>query len=183
MTTHHIPLSAIRTRSGRFVDLCDPTPSSICILDVAHALSNICRFTGHTSQFYSVAEHAYHASYLVPREHAFEALMHDATEAYLGDVSSPLKALLPEYRLLEDRMQVAVSERFKLPDVMSPAVKVADREMLLVEQRWAMGSHETWAQLKDVPMRAVKLNFWSPMQAMVEFLKRATDVAPLEAEV
>jgi hypothetical protein len=82
----------IETYTGRIVDPLGLRAEDVYIEDVAHALSNLCRFTGHTSAFYSVAEHSVHVSLMVPREHALMGLLHDAAEAYLGDVSSPLKA-------------------------------------------------------------------------------------------
>lgn len=82
------------TFSGRSVSLYDPTPEMICIEDIAHALSHVCRFGGHTREFYSVAQHSCLVSYLAPAEWRLAALMHDATEAYLGDVIRPLKNIL-----------------------------------------------------------------------------------------
>src|SRR6267378_1608096 len=68
-----------------------PTPEMVCIEDIAHALSQTCRWTGHTKFHYSVAQHSIYCSFLVPAEHALAALLHDASEAYLGDMNRPLK--------------------------------------------------------------------------------------------
>lgn len=114
-------MSKIETYSGLYIDLKNPQKAQISLEDVAHALSNIGRFTGHCQRFYSVAEHALlTAEYLLEngfsKRIALQALHHDSSEAYLGDVSRPLKALLePEYKILENRMTEAIFEAFDIP--------------------------------------------------------------------
>ncbi len=127
----------ILTRSGQIFNLLDPKSENVVIEDIAHALSNVCRFTGHTSRFYSVAEHSLYTSYLVPSKFALETLLHDASEAYLGDVSSPLKALLPEYRKLESEVEAVIRFCFNLDDseACHLAIKEADRRMFKTEKR------------------------------------------------
>lgn len=83
--------------SGNRFDLLDPEASEFDIFDIAHGLANVCRYAGQCRSFYSVAEHSILVSEIVP-SFAFEALMHDAAEAFIGDITRPLKALLPEYR-------------------------------------------------------------------------------------
>lgn len=90
--------------SGEYFDLAEPEACAFQVSDIAHALGNICRFTGHTQRFYSVAEHSVICSHMVPPEDAMAALMHDAAEAFIGDVSSPLKSLLPDYKAVEQRV-------------------------------------------------------------------------------
>lgn len=166
----------ILTVTGSYFDFADPEGSPFGILDIAHALSHLCRFTGHVRRFYSVAEHSVHCSHLVPAEDALAALLHDAPEAFLGDVSRPLKSLLPGYRELEARIEPVVLARFGLPPVLPPSVKVADRDMLLLEQRQAMGNFDNWPELGDeVP--DVVLGFWEPEVAMARFLARYRELA------
>jgi hypothetical protein len=97
------------------VSLTDPTPDQIDIRDIAHALSMCNRFAGMTRRPYSVAQHSLICSYLVPPEFALHALLHDAQEAYLGDWTSPVKALLGEAaRALEGRFERVIAEAFGL---------------------------------------------------------------------
>ncbi|WP_077791660.1 YfbR-like 5'-deoxynucleotidase [Escherichia coli] len=91
-------MSFIKTFSGKHFYYDKINKDDIVINDIAVSLSNICRFAGHLSHFYSVAQHAVLCSQLVPQEFAFEALMHDATEAYCQDIPAPLKRLLPDYK-------------------------------------------------------------------------------------
>ena len=89
-------MSWITTQSGKHFDFNNLSAADICIEDISCALSNLCRFTGHVQDFYSVAQHSVHVSYLVPPEFALEALLHDAAEAYCNDISAPRKRLLPD---------------------------------------------------------------------------------------
>ena len=76
--------ATIQTSSGRYIDLLAPSSGDIAIEDIAHALSHIARFNGHTSEFYSVAQHCVLCSRVNPGVMSFEKLLHDAAEAYIG---------------------------------------------------------------------------------------------------
>ena len=154
----------ILTASGLQFNLLEPDPNLIEIEDIAHALSHLCRFTGHTRKFYSVAEHSLHVACLVPPELQLEALLHDAAEAYIGDVSSPLKAQLHEYRNIEFALDQAIRKRFGLPPKQSPAVKHADLVMLSTELRDLMpGESHHWAILQGIEPRWQRIN--KPLQS------------------
>ncbi|MGI5432793.1 HD family hydrolase [Escherichia coli] len=102
-------MSFIKTFSGKHFYYDKINKDDIVINDIAVSLSNICRFAGHLSHFYSVAQHAVLCSQLVPQEFAFEALMHDATEAYCQDIPAPLKRLLPDYKRMEEKIDAVLA--------------------------------------------------------------------------
>lgn len=108
--------SCITTASGKFFDILKPEEYEFDIEEIATSLSNICRYTGHVNRFYSVAEHSVLVSRLVPDRLRLAALLHDASEAYVGDVSSPLKKLLPEYKQIEVNVQKALAKSFGLEE-------------------------------------------------------------------
>src|ERR1035437_9925269 len=136
------PDGSITTYSGiRFWPL-QPNPADIRIEDIAHALSNQCRFGGHAREFYSVAEHSVRVSQLCLPEDALSGLLHDASETYLVDLPRPLK-LLPEfapYREAERRLQRAVAVRFELAPEQPATVTAADDTMLWIEAHSLLGS-------------------------------------------
>lgn len=128
--------SWIQTYTGKAIRPLDLDPTDIDPRDIAHSLANMCRFLGHCSVFYSVAEHSYRMSNLIEPRFAPHALLHDAAEAYLADVSRPIKHLLPQYMEAERRIMDAVSERFGLDWTLEAreAVRVADVRMLAAER-------------------------------------------------
>ena len=103
-------MSCILTFSGNEIDPCDPKPDQIFIKDIAHALSLMCRAGGHFPQFYSVAQHCIacvkeaRARELGKREQ-LSCLLHDASEAYIADITRPVKAQLPDYLVYENKLQ------------------------------------------------------------------------------
>lgn len=161
------------------------------IEEMAHALSMQCRFTGHVSKFYSVAEHCVMASRLVQLYPTvfklpatpYEALMHDAHEAYVSDIASPWKALIPDYRKMEGDLELKMRRTFGLSDKISEGAKLADWAMLFVEARvllapgvsddWLVPSidfRETVAEATGNP--TVAPQNWTPTQARDKFLER-----------
>lgn len=129
------PSTSIRTYTGEIFDVLHPNPEQIHIEDIAHALSQLCRFGGHTHHFYSVAQHSVIMSglELVPEPLRLTALLHDASEAYLVDVPSPIKHLLPKYIEIEKDMQLCIARRFNLDYPWSDIVDQADLLMLKKE--------------------------------------------------
>lgn len=102
----------IETRSGKRVSIENPQPDQFDIKDIAYALSNTCRFNGHSAGFYSVAEHSVAVALRLPTNLRLAGLLHDATEAYLGDIPSPIKQFLPDYKVIEARFESAIAEKF-----------------------------------------------------------------------
>ncbi len=116
----------IATYSGKQFWPLDPSPQDISIQDIAHALSIISRFTGHCLRPYSVAQHSVLVAHAVPREIALEGLMHDSAEAYLSDVSRPLKKYLPEYQRIETTVEKVIANKFGLDYPWHSEIKKAD---------------------------------------------------------
>lgn len=133
MTENLYHPDSIRTFTGKYVNPLNPDPDTICIEDIAHALSQICRFGGHLPYFYSVADHSLAVSYCLPDEHALAGLLHDASEAYLCDIPSPVKRMIPGYAEAEDRLMKVIAAKFGFPWPVPEMVKVMDRERLETE--------------------------------------------------
>jgi hypothetical protein len=129
-----IPFGSMITTSGKIINLFDPDPASIDIEDIASSLSKLCRWGGNLSDYYSVAQHSCLVAWLAPTPLRLSALMHDAPEAYAGDVIRPIKSLLAKaYFDIEDRLKDAVCTRFNLHVDLLEAVKEYDDEALSIE--------------------------------------------------
>jgi len=169
----------ILTFSGAYVSFVNPRPEDIRIIDLAHGLSNECRYSGQCRKFYPVAQHCVIASYIVPNTLAKEALFHDATEAYLKDLPTWLKKLLPGYKLIEEAFDVTIRQKFGLP--MDPKtraenkklIKEADYKLLATEKRDLMPQdNEDWIYLRGVSPMPFTIEPWTPEVAKQKFLER-----------
>lgn len=134
------PAPYIETSTGTKFYFLKPTEESIHIEDIAHALSNKCRFAGHTSNFYSVAEHSYIVSLLVPEPWELAALLHDSAETYLEDIPSPIKPYFKEYKKFETRIMKVIASKFKFEYPSDLCIKEADRIQLKTEGKYLMPS-------------------------------------------
>jgi 5'-deoxynucleotidase YfbR-like HD superfamily hydrolase len=168
---------------GRYWPL-DPRPTDVCLEDIAHHLSMLCRFVGACTRFYSVAEHSVHVSRLMPPRLALRGLLHDAAEAYCNDIARPVKRDLVGYAEIEGLNEAVIFERFGLPGVGPEdqrALKAADNAMLVAEQHWVMAPCDHRWQPQEVPEHLlVRANDhlrraapgWGHGRAEWEFLQR-----------
>lgn len=164
----------IQTYTGSFT-FDDDSISCIHLNDIARSLSHICRFTGHCESFYSVAQHSVHCSEIVPPEFALEALMHDAAEAYIGDISRPLKELFKRETgclvRVEANIMRRIARKFDLDmDRAHVAVKRADNVMLATEKRDLFSTELPWkGMLSPLPWH---IEPWTSDEAFVAFMER-----------
>jgi len=178
----------LQTVSGRWVNPFDPDPEQLDPGDIARALANQCRFGGHSRAFYAVAQHSVIVSRLVEErggdaEDVFAALMHDASEAYLGDMPHPLKHRSPlgaAFKEAEQHLEDAIRARFGIrADV--PEIKRADRALLATERRAFSAESWHWPELEGVEPLDLELEAWSPDRAAEEFAARFAELAARRA--
>jgi hypothetical protein len=178
----------IETYTGRMVTPLQPDPGTLSITDIAYALANKCRYSGHTAMFYSVAEHsvlmALFALNRGDRNCARWALLHDAVEAYIPDVPRPLKPGLAGWAELEERVEDAVIEHFgfgtaipRLTDETRALVKSLDTRILLREAKVLLLSGGLNWRIEGDPL-PVTIHGWRPAQARAEFLSLFDDLLP-----
>ena len=127
---------------GKEIDPFNPDPAQITLVDIAHALSNTCRWGGHVMRFYSVAEHSIFVQNMVQsREDKIAAMFHDASEAYISDIISPVKHRLEQYAEIENRLMIAIAQKIGFLYPLSDAVKQADEYALRWEYHNIVISH------------------------------------------
>lgn len=144
----------IETWTGVLIDITNPFPSDINIKDIAHSLSMQCRFIGHVDRFYSVAEHSVNVAAMVSPKNRLAALLHDAVEAYLSDIASPIKRLLPDYYVYEHKLQEVIANTYMYEYPFDPEIKQADNAALLWEAEHLMRSKgNSWAHLYSTPLK------------------------------
>lgn len=182
------------TNAGNKFSYVDMDPNSIDILDIAHALSQLCRYNGHISEFYSVAQHSVIVSRAAANIYLYRAqegkleyipqerlmiqmwgLLHDATEAYMGDMVRPLKEMMPQYKEMEDRLDDIIMNKFvgsPIPDRWHELIKEADNRTLVTESRQLVPVvHKDWS-LPWEPLDDGYLELcWTPGTARAVFLR------------
>lgn len=131
----------ITTFTGRVLDLMNPQEDAINIVDIAHHLSQVCRWAGATNQFYSVAQHSVFVSFIVPEYLQQWALMHDAAEAYIGDITRPLKNLIPAVRPIEARIMRVIANKYQLAWPEPPQLCEYDDQAIRFEAETVMRQH------------------------------------------
>lgn len=177
--------SCIETFMGEIFNPLRPKQELIHLVDVAHALSNQCRFSGHSQWHYSVAQHSYLVSKLLERWDAepliqMHGLFHDGSETYLVDLATPLKKhrfFGRSYRAVEGPLQRAVCRRFGLRTSMPSIVGAADAVLLATEVRDLMHKDRPyWKKLAEKPDPKIKIEKWSQDKAKRRFLQRYVEL-------
>lgn len=161
MSKENLYSDAIRTYSGKYLDVFNPDPEMICIEDIAHSLAHQCRFGGHLPQFYSVAQHSYFVSKMVDKEYELIGLMHDASEAYLLDIPRPIKKKLPCYKAIENSLMEVIAKKFGFQYPFPMEIKEADETRLFFEWEFYMLKNDT----------EVLGPAWKPLEAKDSFLE------------
>lgn len=171
------------THGGRQFYPFAPRAQDVAITDIAHALSNICRYTGHVAQFYSVAQHCVYVSTLVHPAIALEGLLHDASEAYLSDLARPVKPFVPQYKEFEERIEEQIAIRFGLRWPWPEDVKRADNEILRFEihslmpptlqARWPleMYQYRTFVPIEPLPPHEARQLFMQRYYRLIRLRK------------
>jgi len=182
--------NTIRLRSGRYFDLADPKPDQFTLADIAGALSKICRFGGQVGKFYSVAQHSVLCADQamldgLPLSVRRAALMHDAAEAFTGDIVKPLKVMLPEFAEIERRVEYVVNLKYGL--LTGPydwdRVKEIDRAMLMAERRMLFSADQVeWTGERDVRRIELAAECYPPEAAERAFLKAAAALSIWDPE-
>lgn len=160
------------TYSGLPFWVMDPQPEDIRLRDIAHSLSMQCRFNGHTVEFYSVAQHSVILSHVIDPQYALEALLHDAAEAYIGDLIRPVKQHCPDWCAIDTKLDRAIRAKFGLPLEMSAEVKRLDLVMAVTEKHQLLVPSPTvdWGVVPD-PIDIEIVPMW-PAEAKKAFLDR-----------
>jgi hypothetical protein len=168
------------TYTGKYINVMNLQPEDIDIEDIAHALSMQCRYNGHVREFYSVAEHCFRLSLVVPDELAKVALMHDASEAYCGDLVLPIKRVLPQFGDIEDPIHLAIFERFGLNLGDLDHIAYHDRAISIDEMGQLMESVDPFL-LTHYSALNIDINPMTPSDAKHAFLSRFYELFPNEA--
>lgn len=167
----------IITYSGKVIDPFNIKSDDICIEDIAHGLSLLCRYSGQCNKFYSVAEHCIiMATYPGFRKyHPLALLLHDAVEAYIGDIIRPIKQKLPVYKQFENNFMFAVAYKFSLMPSVFATVKESDNIMLATEAFWMMPDKifivkKKYGISKSMVDISIPFYYFNPPEAEEQFL-------------
>lgn len=168
----------IQTFTGKQFWPLDPKPEDIDIVDIAHALSNQCRFAGHCKKFYSVAEHCVRVSWELPRKAKLWGLLHDASEAYLVDLPRPIKRgtrLGVEYKEMEEVLMDVICIKFGITSIEPPEVRKADNILLMTEARDLLGEPPSPWNETAKPL-SIEIIPWDNSKAKIMYLKEFSEL-------
>lgn len=177
MTERIIADGAIQMHSGKYINLLAPDMEDVDVHDIAHALSNTGRFGGHAKHLYSVAQHCVLGSLKAKNwVDGRDFMFHDASEAYLVDMPTPLKWNLPEYKEIEKMWEYELSAHYGIMYPFAENVHRLDREALATERRDLLHMDGEWDILKGIEPWPEKIHVWHPLYANYRFLKRLREI-------
>lgn len=162
--------------SGTMFHMLDPKPEEMLLIDIAHGLSNICRYNGQCKSFYSVAEHSVWVSHVVPYSLRKAALLHDMSEAWIGDMTRSLKHSMRKYLRVEEKIMMCGAQKFGFDWPLHPLVKEADNTVLANEVPYCVGTQTRKWYLPNPPSPYVNIEFWTPEKARARFLERFWEI-------
>lgn len=169
----------LETISGRKIDFFNPDPDQIDLDDIVHALMQVPRFAGHVRKFYSVMTHSVNVGRLCGSRQRYQGLLHDATEAYLMDMPTPFKVVMPDYKAAEARIWNAICIKLDINPVISDEVHAADRVALMTERDFLKPIHGDWGPELEGVIRAPEDMFaWQNYSkvAMIDHILNARDM-------
>lgn len=171
------PTRFIETISGRMFWPLTPDADDVRAADIAHALSLKCRFGGHIRDHYSVAQHSVLVSMHVPPYDRLAGLLHDAAEAYLPDIQTPIKPSIVGFAEIEERLMAVICSRYAVPFPLSPYVHDADKRALLTEKRDIVKSPRPWPiDALDLKPFDQRIEPWPAAYAEARFLDRFAEL-------
>ena len=164
----------IQTFTKKMVNPLSMSIDEIDIVDIAHSLSLQCRFSGHCSRFYSVAEHSIYVSSLLPQEFKLAGLLHDASEAYLDDIPTPVKNQIQDYKMYEYALMDKIFRKFNISySYKNQEIKYADLTILYYEKKELMADTKNFDYINWSEKQKnldLKINTWYPRVAEYRFL-------------
>ena len=168
----------VRLTSGSDVDLLNPNPDTILIEDIAAHLSRIQRYNGIVANCsdkpmgLSVGIHSLLVARYLPDSLKLQGLLHDATEAYMGDLVGPLKDVIPEFKTIENNLMKVIFQKFGLPFPLHHLVKEMDKLCLASEMKHCLGWHDLADQISGEPLEGFRYPDLTPAQTEELFLDR-----------
>jgi len=165
--------------SGKIIDFNFISAADIDICDIAHNLSNICRFNGACPHFYSIAEHSFLISEFVPPRYELWALLHDAHEAYFGDITTPLANYLGREKIskLKSAIDQSIVSAFNITNTSNVLKTVKEWDERVTNAEGSLFFPNNWPSISFFPLKASKtlypyIKYWTPQQAEMKFIAR-----------
>lgn len=162
----------LQLNKGHYFNYDDPDSSNYDIEDVALGLSREARSNGHTSEFFSVAQHCVMVSHIVPDHLALEGLLHDMSESVMKDCPKPLKILIPGYVEIEHRVEASMAKKFGIKFPFDKEIKVADTICFVTEKRDLSPDSKLDKMYKNIKPLDETIVPWSSKVAYKKFMQR-----------